>query len=363
MSQEKFWVLFSKKVAAEASNDEIVELEKLIQQHPEWQLAVQNIEDLWRHQPKLDDSLEAEDAYILHLNRINEQHISFGDYTNGPPVYSLQRNKKWYWAVAILLSCAGLFSLFNSIYKNKLSTEINPRQVNEVSTRPGSKTKIQLPDGSIVWLNADSKLEYNKNFDGELREVQLTGEAFFDVVKNPQRPFIVHTSSADIKVLGTSFNVKSYPDDKITETSLIKGSVEVTIKKRPGEKWMLKPNEKLVVLNEYIQPQPEVKLKNKIDPRPYLAIKQLTYQPGDTVAVEAAWIQNKLSFEDETFEEVARKMERWYDVQFEFRKESLKELMLHAAFTNETLEQVMEGLEFSFRFKYKIENKSVIIYN
>ena len=79
MSQEKFWVLLSKKLAEEASDSEIVELQELIQKHPEWQLAIQNLEDLWKHQAKIDDHMQAEDAYMLHLHRINELNIPFGD--------------------------------------------------------------------------------------------------------------------------------------------------------------------------------------------------------------------------------------------------------------------------------------------
>ena len=89
-------------------------------------------------------------------------------------------------------------------------------------------------------MNAGSVLKYPKEFKGDTREVYLTGEAFFDVVKNPARPFIIHTSSIDVKVLGTKFNVKAYPNDKTVETSLVQGSVEVFVKNRPGEKYLLK---------------------------------------------------------------------------------------------------------------------------
>jgi transmembrane sensor len=361
MSQEKFWILLSKKLAEEASDSEIVELQELIEKNTEWQLAIQNLEDLWKHQAKIDDHMQAEDAYMLHLHHINEINIPFGDEAVDTPVIPVKRNKKWYWAAAAVVIPI-LFFVFNKKTGVKEEKEVLAGQINEVSTRPGSKSKIQLPDGSIVWLNADSKLEYDKNFNGEMREVHLIGEAFFDVVKNPQKPFIVHTGSANIKVLGTTFNVKSYPEDKTTETSLIRGSVEVTLKKRPGEKWMLKPNEKLVVLNEYIQPHQEAREKIKIDTRPYLAIRQLTYQKGDTIAVEAAWTQNKLSFEDESFLEVAKKMERWYDVTFVFKNTAHEDLMLHATFTTETIYQAMEALQYSFKFRYEIKEKEVTIY-
>jgi len=220
-----------------------------------------------------------------------------------------------------------------------------------------------LPDGSVVWLNAGSKLEYDKSFGNTIREVKLSGEAYFDVVKNPSKPFIVNTNSAKVKVLGTAFNVRSYPDDNKIETSLIRGSVEVTLNKRPEEKWILKPNEKLVLLNDYIAPQVKEKaLDKRIINEPVIAIKKLTYQPGETVAVEAAWTSNKLSFEDESFLEVSHKMARWYDVNFVFKSEELKNLMLHGSFTTETINQAMEALQYSFKFKYEIKDKLVTIY-
>ena len=119
-----------------------------------------------------------------------------------------------------------------------------------VTTKYGSKTDIQLPDGSKVWLNSGSSLKYDKQFGKELREVVLSGEAFFDVVRNAEKPFIIHTTNMDIKVLGTRFNVKSYANDKQSEASLIHGSIEVFIKKEGLKKILSEPNHKIVVMND-----------------------------------------------------------------------------------------------------------------
>ncbi|MBL0358362.1 MAG: FecR domain-containing protein [Chitinophagaceae bacterium] len=159
------------------------ELQQLILEHSEWQLAIQNLEDLWKHQQKNDDYMQGEDAYMLHLHRINELNIPFGDLPAETPVVQVKNNRKWYWvAAAIFAVTAGIFWITkNTVVKSE--NEKMAGQVNEVSTRPGSKSKIQLPDGSTVWLNADSKLDYDKNFNVELREVHLTGEAFLMLLK------------------------------------------------------------------------------------------------------------------------------------------------------------------------------------
>lgn len=374
MSQEKFWVLFSKKVAAEASNDEIFELEKLIQEHPEWQLAVQNLGDLWHHQPQPVDSLEAEDAYILHLNRINELKIPFGDYKSETPVYSLRHYKKWYWAAAVLLIvCAGLITLLQLNKGEKNNTPVS--YVNEVSTRPGSKSKIQLPDGSMVWLNAGSKLTYTKDFGKKNREVVLTGEAFFDVTKNPEKPFLIQTNSINIKVLGTAFNVKAYPEDKQTETSLIRGNIEVTIKNRPNDKIFLSPSEKLVVENIVaIENNKKIKVQNSasrptikenfsIAPLvPKLSINKLKYSPVDSTVAETQWINNRLVFRDESFTELAIRLERWYDVMIEINDAALEEARLNGIFQSETIVQALEALKISVPFSYDQKGNKITIY-
>lgn len=374
MSQERFWVLFSKKIAAEASSDEISELENLIQEHPEWQFAVQNLEDLWNHQPKPLDTLDPEDAYILHLNRINELQIPFGDYQIEAPVYSLQRNKKWYWAAAILLvASAGLFALLQINKREKNSSPVS--YVNEVSTRPGSKSKIQLPDGSMVWLNAGSKLTYTKDFGKKNREVMLTGEAFFDVTKNPEKPFLIQTNSINIKVLGTAFNVKAYPEDKQTETSLIRGNIEVTIKNRPNDKIFLSPSEKLVVENSSVAENKKSFINpgktnrpttaENITPAllvPKLSINKLKYSPVDSTVAETQWINNRLVFRDESFADLAIRLERWYDVTIEINDGALEEARFNGIFQSETIVQALEALKISVPFVYEQKGNKITIH-
>jgi ferric-dicitrate binding protein FerR (iron transport regulator) len=277
--------------------------------------------------------------------------------------------KVWSMSVAaLLLLAAWWYFIFSpassgSIGSQPIAANIKP---GEISTQYGSRTTQRLPDGSRVWLNAGSKLTFGENFGENIREVTLTGEAFFDVVKNPAKPFVIHTSTIDVKVLGTQFNVKSYPSDKTTETSLIRGSVEVVVKTRPNEKYVLKPNEKLVVLNDQqsIKAAPNNyggagRLLNRDN---LIAIKNLTYQQGDTSDIESAWIRNKLSVKNMPFAEMSKIAERWYDVRFEFRDKKLEDLWITGSFDNETLTQLLEALQYSFTFNYEINDKTVIVY-
>ncbi|RYY43529.1 MAG: FecR family protein, partial [Chitinophagaceae bacterium] len=209
------------------------------------------------------------------------------------------------------------------------------------------------------------KLNYNKDFEKGSREVYLTGEAFFNVVHDADRPFLIHTSAINIKVLGTQFNVKAYDEDVTTETSLIRGSVEVELKSDPAKKYLLKPNQKLVLSNEAIQGQVKKVAEGRglpanleEDPE----IKELAYLKDDNKTnIESSWTRNILSFEDEVFGQVARKMERWYDVNFEFKNKRWTREYMSGSFESESLEQAMQALKFSTGFNFKIEGKKVII--
>lgn len=352
MSQENFWVLFTKKMADEASPEELAELEKLIQQHPEWQYALQNLEDIWNSKAPLDTT-EEEDAYLLHLHRMKEKNIPFDNEEQDIAAASTRTKKRRlriiYASVSIAASLIIAFFLF--FQESKKSTP--GKEISEVSTRLGSKSRIQLPDGSIVWLNAGSKLTYDKEFGDCLREVNLTGEAFFDVTEDKTRPFLIHTSAIDIKVLGTAFNVKAYPDDKTTETSLIRGSIEVSIKNRRNDVLILSPNEKLVVDNNPVN-VPTIETREK---ETLIVINKLKRDPRDSTIIETQWTENKLVFDDEPFKDIAIKMERWFNVEIEINDEKLAEKHLTGKFDGESIEQALEGLAYTSTISFVFERK------
>ncbi|OQY96621.1 MAG: hypothetical protein B6D37_01485 [Sphingobacteriales bacterium UTBCD1] len=366
--QENFWILFSKKVAKEASAAELEEFEKLILENPEWQYAIQNIEDLWATKSK-ENLMEGEDAFMLLLNRIEEKYSTDNEDQEIPSIAPAKRKQKWYWAAASIIAIAGAIGLAVLYWKNGNDT-LKYREVSEITTRLGSKSRVELPDGSVVWLNSGSKLTYDKNFGKDIREVSLSGEGFFDVTRMKEKPFIIHTSSINIKVLGTVFNVKAYPQDKRTETSLIRGRVEVTIRSRPNDKIILSPNEKLVVENnEIVEPGKNESGLRKIDSPatdsmlPLMSINKLRYGAEDSSLAETGWINNKLIFRDETFEDLAIQMERWYNVSIEIRDHELQQKKLNGIFESETIEEALTELKEMIPISFKFEhtgNKIII---
>ena len=372
MTIDRFWELLSKKNCGEVSSAEIKEFEDILLAHPEWKSTADGLSNLNFESTGFGDNNEAELAFETHLIRMKKADISFTNAESNAAEIDIPKSrgisKKWLVSVGMVATAVALFFVlkhtmgFSEVKNKKQST------LSRVSTKPGSRTtQIQLPDGSVVRLNSSSSLTYDKNFGKNLREVNLTGEAFFDVTKDSSHPFLIHTKVIDIKVLGTSFNVRSYPNDVNTETSLIRGKVEVTVKNRANEKIYLQPNEKLVVannnsLNQTLTDQPEPQeTKTDLSPKPIYSVQHLTYDPDSTV-IETSWIENRLIFqENETFKEVALKMERWFGVQINFTSEKVGGYRPFASFKNETITQALEELKLGLKFNYKIEGNIITI--
>lgn len=365
MNNDRLWELMAKKLSGEASVQEAAELEDLLRQHPEYHYPLQTISDLWFQGGSAPEDTNA--AYDRHLARMQEAGIDF-DNTNQEEYEdpfpqekpSFFRRPVAWLAILLVLAASGLVYYLNGTFK---SSQQELAVVNsEISTRNGSRSKLMLPDGTQVWLNSGSSITYGKEYGQSVREVNLVGEAYFDVVKNPEKPFLIHAHNIDIKVLGTAFNVKSYPGEKSTETSLIRGSIEVSIKNRPTEKIILKPREKLVVKDE------EGETARKINPAqvarkkdPKIAIGEIRYASIDSTVIETSWMEHRLIFENESLREIARSMERWYNVKILFRDEEVADWRFKADFTQETLDEALRALSISTRFRYKIVKDTVTI--
>jgi ferric-dicitrate binding protein FerR (iron transport regulator) len=227
--------------------------------------------------------------------------------------------------------------------------------------KPGERKSFQFPDGTQVILNAGSEIYLNEQYAKSTREVFLKGEAFFEVQHNAAVPFIVHTASMDVKALGTAFNVKSYNDENRTETILIRGLIEVTLKKDNNRKLLLHPDEKVLWLEHkrgggMITP-PSV---TKNIPEQVVVKPVRKTDNGEVAAL--AWVQNNLAFEDEPFEDIAYQLNRWYNVNIQFESADIKQYHFTATFKKEKIEQVLEILRTSKKFNYRFEEQKILIY-
>jgi len=363
MKEERLWELVSLKLAGEASEEELKELKIFLDANAEFGLKVNQFENLWQNQTHAS-APETGEAFDRHLQRLSNHFSSPAlQYENGGN--SLAEPSSGKGTVRRLLRIASIAAAaivaILLIYKFSIHQQgVIPEAANIVTTKPGSKSKINLPDGTLVWLNADSKITYTEDFNGKERVVELTGEAYFDVVKDKNRPFIINTKSIKIKVLGTAFNVRSYPNEKTSETSLIRGSVEVTMNDSPDKKIILKPNEKLVVKDATDKSAKKAK-DFTVDETPLLKLVPLHYINGDSTSVETYWTKNKLAFDGESLESVAKKIERWYAVKVIIKDEGLKTENYTSAFEDESLPEVLNALKLTGNFKYTINKKEVTI--
>jgi transmembrane sensor len=203
------------------------------------------------------------------------------------------------------------------------------------STLSGQKLLVELPDGSTVYLNSNSKISYAKNFSDSLREVTLIGEGFFDVVHDHAKPFVVQTENARTKVLGTAFNVKALKN-KGSEITLVRGKVNVM--SSSGSSAELMPNEQAVVSDG--------NLINKT------AVDVMRF---------VSWKDNTIHFENTSLAEAAQILESWYGVKVIIDNPKLHACNITAKYQNESLENILKSFQFLLKIESTITDNTVII--
>jgi transmembrane sensor len=351
MLPDRFWILFSKKKNGEASPAELEELESILKEHSDYGFTNELVEKLW------DSPLDTIPQTQISRNvwfRIQDQ-LSSGKNKIGRLV-QINAWKKWVAAAVILVAIISPWAIYHSIKEKPKGIALARTTTNYILTQPGSKSKINLPDGTQVWLNANSQLSYgNGNFGIQGREVTLSGEAFFDVTKNEKNPFIIHTGTIIITVKGTAFNVKAYPNEKTIETSLVRGLIEITTKQDPDRKILLKPNEKIII------PVGEIQKEGKLNPEaPIYSITAL-HNDHTKVLAETVWLQSRFEFDNEPMDELAPKMENWFNIKIHFLDNEIKSKRFSGVVEKETLKQTMVAMQLSYHFNYKIKENELWI--
>lgn len=375
MDNNYFLFLVSRKLSGEASESELLELERILEEFSDFRQKYDLFKLYWENRNNsIADCDTALKKTIEKIKFIENQSAgeSLASGRNESLVGGKSKVKQFFLlftrVAAVLLIFLGSVYLFYHVKEKKseipVTSIIKPHVNNWVTKQNpnGAKSSIKLSDGSHVILNAGSKLEFPKEFSGNTREVYLYGEAFFDVARNPQVPFIIHAGKMNIKVLGTEFNVKSYPGDSISETTLIRGLVEVTINGRPSDKIILRPSEKLIVFNNADSGSLST-TKTPMSKDTRLTISTLNYvSPTDSSVLETEWIHNRLIFRDESFGNLARDMERRYDVNINFKNSVVRDYRFTGAFEKESIVEALEALRLTEKFNYKIQNNNITIY-
>jgi ferric-dicitrate binding protein FerR (iron transport regulator) len=202
-----------------------------------------------------------------------------------------------------------------------------------VSNPRGVRSQIVLPDGSKVWLNAESSISYKIPFDVNVRNIKLTGEAFFEVEKDKQRPFRVESGKVDVMVLGTRFNCKAFPEDTIVEVVLAEGSVKLnSTGSSAGKEFILKPGERAVINN---------------------MTSQATIS-SENIAKYISWHEGKIVFDECPLSEVARRLERWFGTEVTIEDPEISNYQISTTFENESLRQIGTLLELASPIKIEL---------
>lgn len=232
-----------------------------------------------------------------------------------------------------------MFLVGGYIYVRKME-EI--RLANNIVTVPvGQRVNLQLPDGTSVWLNASSEIIYPAYFSGSTREIHLNGEAYFEVEHNASKPFIVHTETFDIKVLGTKFNVEAYKGMEGFTTALMEGSVEVTDRKNKDKSVRLYPAQKVAFRNG-----------------------ELCKSPIDNYDVYR-WREGLICFKETRFADLMRQLEKNYGVRILINNEAVKEKVFSGKFrTTDGIDNALRLLQKEGHYTFEWdENKTTVCIN
>ncbi len=291
---------------------------------------------IWQITRNRISSDNAERAYNNILSRIEEEHT----FSNKIKLNTFWRNLAAAVIFGFIIGLGGYF-----LGKYTTSDYLTENKINVIKVPFGSQSTIELPDGSIVTLNSGSVIKYSNVFSGKDRNIKLEGEAYFKVKKNSKKPFVVYAKNTSIQVLGTTFNVKAYPEEDVIETTLVEGSVKVKpeINNSAEKEIILKPNQTLSV-QKNSNGKFTVSLHEKINPVLYTSWK------------DPRWI-----IQGEKMGNMMKKLQRKYDVNIEIADKSLNDHKFSGTLADETLEQTLDIIKSIAPIEYTLDKKNVRI--
>lgn len=368
-SQEELDSIIAACLSQNASAEETAKLNEWLGLSQENQLYFRACKEAWHMSATLaaKESVYFEDQ-LQNINKTLDQK-SFAENTEQPksPVFiSFIRY------AAVIVALVGLGFLLGHITNNTPKAEVTS-VASAIYAPIGSKAVSVLPDGTQVWLNAGSKLEYNNQaYNLKDRSVSLTGEAYFKVKTNPQKPFVVNVKGIFVKALGTEFNVKAYPEETQVITTLVEGVVKIEgqDKNRQKIELSMKPNQTVTLFTQSApgtntaSTMAEIAKANESSASAThedLIVKP-SIEDNSNTQLYTSWKDNKWVLEGERIGNLTVILERKFNVHFEFSSEELKNYTFTGTFRNETLEQVLSVLKLTTPMKYEIGKGSVKLY-
>jgi len=297
---------------------------------------------LKRHWDEIEyNSDDLDEATEKVLNKIHHQ-INLEKFDEQQNTPWLKKASFYYSKIAaVLLIPIFIYTLHSVLNKDTINNNLielqNQTEAYAKIVSPlGARTHFTLPDGSSGWLNSGSTLEFPVIFTGKQRNLKLTGEAWFDVIKNPEIPFVVDAAGIDVIALGTKFNVLAYPDDNFVDITLESGKVIVKRKVLFKNKLIaeLNPGDKVKILKDDFNPKKDSKVETK----------NFT-----------SWRKGTLIIRKEKMKEVVKRLERWYNVTIKIEDKEIEEYVYRATFQDETIDEILNYLKLTSPIDYKIK--------
>jgi len=291
------------------------------------------MQDIWKTSEAQDkDVFDSEAAYRRIKALISYQHQPNKEKRH------IHLPLPYYWAAAVVLAFVlGGFSFF--VINNRIIQ--NSAKQYAIYVPYGAKARVVLPDNSIVWLNAGSTLRYGQNFGQNNRQLALVGEGYFEIAHNAAMPFTVNANQVSLKVLGTKFDVKAYPEDKRLDVTLLRGSILLTTIYQPNSSLKLIPGQ-LAIVNKTNR---DVKVK-RVD-----------------ASEAAAWTKGKIVFDEELFSQIIRRLERDYDVTIDVKDPKLNDLRFYGDFSNaQSIQEILNIMTSNNDFHYTMKENHIVVY-
>ncbi|KAA2243081.1 DUF4974 domain-containing protein [Chitinophaga agrisoli] len=347
MHEDLFVTLITRKLAGEASAQELQELETLLQANPELRERAVILQKYYTESHH-HVTANTEQALQRTLQRLQQPQQETSEAPASKPRTALRRSL---YAVATVAAAVLAFVIITRVMKQPrpaapLAAAVKTDTASWLNRQNGKATKaiIELTDGSKIWLNADSRLTYPEVFSSAAaqREVYLEGEAFFDVATDAARPFIIHLRKGTIKVLGTSFNIRAYENEPV-QTSVTTGKVafipRYTDNRQQQDTILIMPDVKV----SYTQSTGQL-------------VKETTAAEDDK-----AWTEGRLIFKNASLESIAAELERSFGKKVAFKTDAPRHYRLTGSFQHNSLQDIMYYLARSRAFRYEITDSTLLI--
>lgn len=346
--RENIWEIISREIAGEATPEEDVLFEKWLNEDSNRQVF-ESLSNIRMANFKKNSQTESKKVFADIQHRI-----------------ALRNKRIRLYALTGIAAAAALLLFVVNIFLKDAPLTPTVQALVEVTSPIGSRASVVLEDGTKAWLNAGTNLSYPKDYGENNRDVFLKGEAYFEVTKNMEIPFVVHANGVNITALGTTFNVKAYVEEENVETTLTEGSVKVEYADEwyGNESVILQPNQKAVCkIGQNIQVS-DLKDVNTIQTEKESDIQSkniVIVEPVEDSRVYTSWKDSKWVFKHEKLGNLSRKLERRYGVTIVFEEEGIKNHIVSGTFLDEDLTQALETLKLIAPIQYQIDHKTVFL--